>query len=223
MRYTVRSVSEAPELSGRRAVLWTLAAALTPLAGCGLIGSRHRFRLTVEVEVEGRRYTGSGVREVVSREVSAFPQSGTNVLSDVRGEAFWIDIPGKPTIFVTLKEVEGGWSRYWMPGSSVDAPGEAAFRPSPIPPSRGPALVYFEDINDLSSIRAVRSEVLPDRFGRGARVVGISVAKTRDPLSIGILEKLPWMALELSDYRRRPSIYSRPSKYIFSVTQFYLK
>lgn len=217
----VRKEFEAPPRLGRRAFLWALAAALAPVAACSLVGSRHRFELTVEVEIEGLRYTGRGVREVVSREVSAFPLSGTNVLADVKGEAFWIDVPGKPTLFVTLKEVEGGWSSDWMPGESISAPGDAAFKPVKISPDRAPALVYFENLNDRSTVKAIVGPNLSDRFGQNAKIIGVSVAKTRAPLSRGIMEKIPWMPDALKAYRRNSLVYSNPSEYIFNVTQFY--
>lgn len=219
----------------RRALLSAgLALSGVGLAGCSLLDKKYRYRLFLEVEVDGQRYLGWGVREAATQKLMAWPDQGVLTTLVTRGEAFWIDIPGKPTLFVILQGYDGVEFHEWGPDGHLtrmtSKPSERGFgrtvetiavQEAHLPADKLPALVYFRDIAQSGSGDFLNPLDLASIYGAGARIVSATVSRTREPLTRGIKKKLPWFESELKKYRQKSSEIRSPRKYRFSVTQFY--
>lgn len=216
----------------RTAIGAILSAGAGAVAGCSPFSGGYRFKIEIEIEVGGRRYFGKGVRETVTREQSAWPDQTSLLTRKTRGEAFWIDVPGFPTLFVLLPRYDGYFLQEWNPDLylvkteyrrdgfkrySVDKKIDRAA----LATSQMPALLYFKDPTLPASGEILDALDLDTVYGVGARVIHASVARTRETLTRGIKGKIPWFDYELKKYSRNMVIDSYPGKYIFNVGHFY--
>lgn len=61
-----------------------------------------RYRLTLEVELNGERKTGSSVSEVSYRKNPQFLGASANMVAEVRGEAVWVDLGARDALLALL-------------------------------------------------------------------------------------------------------------------------
>ena len=216
----------------RAAIGAILSAGAGAVAGCSPFSGGYRFKIEIEIEVGGRRYFGKGVRETVTREQSAWPDQTSLLTRKTRGEAFWIDVPGFPTLFVLLPCYDGYFLQEWNPDLylvkteyrrdgfkrySVDKKIDRAT----LALSQMPALLYFKNFSDPASGEILAPANIAKIYGSGARVVRASVARTRESLTRGIRDKIPWMGVEIRKYSGFTIQYQDPKRYIFNIKHFY--
>jgi hypothetical protein len=204
-----------------------------------------RYRLTLEVQVDGEPKIGSGVIEVTYRNV---PQLwATSDLSiDVRGEAVTLDLGSRGTLFCLLR----GNDDYWQGAEGIVpyAFGLGGFpRPIPqgiakvrqlsgkvdLPLDRLPLLVRFRDLSDPKTVEKVDPLNIAGNFGAGARLLRASVeivpsgiwplnraGITGEPISTGIERNLSWLP-EYYDRRfdgQRYEMASSPLRFANSLS-----
>jgi hypothetical protein len=160
----------------------------------------YRYRLTVELEDDGKIKTGSGVMEIHNQTQPKF--AGIPVFARGIGDAIFIDLGAKGHIIATLAFGPKGTipdrletlvpktfgltfndlGRLSTLSGSQELTGEDV-----------PTLVTFADLNDFGSARIVRPEELPKVLGEGVRFHRAYLEITRDPVTRGIEAKLPWL------------------------------
>lgn len=174
------------------------------LAGCEvLIGWHYRFRLTGWVECDGAVVQGSSVIEVTR--VRGYDAVG----GGVHGEAVAIDIPGRSTLLLLLRDASSPDWAIWMPhhafASQLDAAattdGKVLDRLSHSPGTTAtlsladyPLMARFRDTNDPATIERVDPANLAASFGRGVTFRGITAELTDDHVTRGINRRLPWLS-----------------------------
>jgi hypothetical protein len=182
----------------------SLGAMSVGLTGCDvLIGWHYRFRLTGWVECDGKIIHGSSVIEITR--VRGYDAVG----GSVHGEAVAIDIPGRTTLFLLLRDAGSQDWAIWMPhhafASQLDAAattdGKVLDRLSHSPgttatlaPADYPMMVRFRDLDDPATIERVDPANLAASFGPGITFRGITVQLTKDPVTTGISRSLPWLS-----------------------------
>ncbi|ATC25030.1 hypothetical protein [Caulobacter vibrioides] len=216
----------------RAAIGAILSAGAGAVAACSPFSGGYRFKIEIEIEVGGQRYFGKGVRETVTREQSAWPDQTSLLTRKTRGEAFWIDVPGFPTLFVLLPRYDGSFLQEWNPDLylvkteyrrdeferySVDKKIDRAT----LALSQMPALLYFKNFSDPASGEVLAPANIAKVYGSGARVVRASVARTRESVSRGIRRKIPWMGREIRAYSAFDMQVQSPNRYIFNIRHFY--
>jgi hypothetical protein len=188
-----------------------VAPASLQLSGCGMLPTSYRFRMTVEVQTPQGLRSGSSVMEVTAYKMAKLTSEEHSGSGSFRGQAVVVDLPDGP-LFVLLKMN--------TTGSGLDQAVTLALRPDantghvedyvkavralgatsgvkadlprtgmqgcyPASCSNWPLMVRFRDINDPRSIE----QVAPDAVG----VKRILVETTRDPITIGLENRLPWL------------------------------
>jgi len=206
----------------RRAMLGLVGGGAALLfAGCGLVTNYRpfRFRATVEVETPKGLRTGSSVIEVEAGEVGTTLGGGS---AEARGEAIAVDIAPGQTMFVLLDGDDPyDWALGVMFGVTPTSddqsiPGNDRFRarleavrankklnavprwfppslPAREPISGYPTMVRFRDISDPTTVEEVDPDNLAASFGSGIKLRRITVQLTDDPITTGIVKRLPWL------------------------------
>jgi hypothetical protein len=183
------------------------------LAGCGRTAT-YRYKLTLAVNTPGGVKRGSSVVEVYFWDVSV-PARGT--MHKLRGEALYLDLGAgaRPLIALLTSRLHPkygeyrGWSLEAGPGTRQmsqlygiapsddymdDVPTIARMRgPHRITPADLPDLVTFADINDPKSVIEVNANNLQPTLGPGITWNEITLESTDEPLTTGIVQKLPWL------------------------------
>lgn len=194
----------------RRTVLGLfVGGAATLLAGCGLRGGNHyRFKMTAEVDTPQGLRTGSSVYEVEARSKAGLDPSGNVREKKLHGEAVAVDLPGGKTVFALLKTInplrddlalmsmaalDPAFRNDWVESAQRIAANDGIRSPAEVPPSDYPLLVTFRDIADPASVERVDPTNLVATFGAGYVLRKISVQTTKEPVTSGILQKLPWL------------------------------
>ena len=156
-------------------------------------------KMTVEVEVDGKVYTGSSVVEM---HVSGNPETGLvrGVRSyGLRGEAVVVELPGHRYLFALLtynvfltgkvfhdlvggvwSEPEKGWASRIGEVEEVRAINLQDY----------PLLVTFTDINIPKTVQRVDSDNLAATFGPGVSLKLITLEITDAPVTTGQVEKV---------------------------------
>jgi len=179
-----------------------------------------RYRLTLEAQVGGEPKTGSGVIEVT---YSKIPQlwATTNRSTDVRGEAIVLDLGSRGTLFVLKADTDSrsnpesvilrayNFDGGAFPGRSVEE-GQAQLRrlsgERELPLTSLPMLVRFRDLSDPMTVERVSPLNLGEGFVAEAKLVRATLkivpagiwpfnffGITGEPVTTGILERLPWL------------------------------
>ncbi|SDO94947.1 hypothetical protein [Afipia sp. GAS231] len=165
-----------------------------------------RYRLTANVAIGERQYSGSSVIEVkVETQPRLLDSPRWNF--GINGDATFVDLgggrnlvallnpgPSKGTDVVTLL-----FRAFNVPFSADNAAEVAKLSGERrLDPANWPAFVIFQDVNEARSIKAIDPPLLPDIYGSGARIESVTVSITSDPISRGLEEKLPWLASAFS-------------------------
>lgn len=173
-----------------------LATVLVPLYVLGWILAPtqvYTFRVTVDVDVNGERKTGSSVLEVIYTKgwarwfMRPNPDFGTGASLSFRGTAPIVDLGKYGTLFPSLK----------TPLYKVAYDGEGGFDLGPrrIPEEsyNNPTFVVIPpDDNPDEALQLGRKQVV-DHFGGAVRVADVRIAPTDDPVRES-LENIPeWL------------------------------
>jgi hypothetical protein len=188
-----------------------VSAALT-LAACEIGDHVARYRITIEVDDNGRTVTGSAVQEEhchFNTGVWLGLANGTAVNCGLKGEAFVIDLGVKGQAFVLLRGyaefghgsegfgIFSDGNRALLDKIGLTGPGfdRLVAEGHPVEtsdPTVLPPMVHFGDTRDPTSVERVDPEHLDEAFGPGVRFVKATVAITNDPVTEGIEKWLPW-------------------------------
>lgn len=194
-----------------------LLAALV-LAACDRSPSV-RYRVTIDVEADGRTYTGSSVWEFGL--AKGFPQA---YAPRFRGESIAVDLPGRGTLFgLMVGRGKDGVPQtgamemlpenvYRRTGDTVavekDANGDriktirflrtldgkqVELDCSSTLPVECPLLVRFRDIRDPTTVEAVDPNDLTKSFGSGVKLKRMTIEITDDDVTNGVGERLKWL------------------------------
>jgi hypothetical protein len=165
----------------------------------------YRYRMTVNVEVDGQVRSGSSVIEVrVSKQPVFLP--GVNPVEQIEhGEAVFVDLGAGRNVTALLAS-----------GTYAEKTGHAITlvpthfklnlsddrQLASLSTLRGrwelaaddlPALVTFSDPTNPATARLVRADQLEQIFGPGVRWRGVVVEMTTDAVTRSIESKLPWV------------------------------
>lgn len=181
-------------------------AACGLLAGCGGPTYTYRYKLTLEVEVDGQLKRGFSVVQMSEYTVS-FPHSG--VRAATTGEATYVDLgPGRRPLIALLNQREGtsilpygaplrkvyGGTYEWVgdrnPGLAAQIRNRGARE---ISVDDLPDLVTFPDVNDPRTVMAVDPKDLEATLGPGVKWHRMTIEFTDEPVTTGLELKLPWL------------------------------
>lgn len=163
----------------------------------------YRYRLTVDVEQNGRLYSGSSV--ILVRREKGIGGVGGNF----KGEAVSINLGDGKTLFALLRGDNLGelwplsvahkaFAGRLNTSSMTDdealtrltrLKGESAV----ISTTNYPLLVTFRSLDDPSTVELVDPRDLASRLGQGTRLKRITIQITDDPITYGIGDKLRWL------------------------------
>jgi hypothetical protein len=164
-----------------------------------------RYRLTVDVEADGKVHTGSGVIEVTFRRHGWSDTQTLGVHPTLKGEAIPVDLGERGTFFVLLQKApdRGAVSDpAYLPLQAFDLEsggltGDKLRRLGSVSARATvkdlPLMVRFRDLKEPMSVERVDPGNLEKSFGSGVRLIRATVETTRDPLTTGILKRLPWL------------------------------
>jgi hypothetical protein len=172
-----------------------------------------RYRFTLVVDDNGRTVRGSAVYNTWWSEM-AFPglAGGRPWRFIYSGEATYVDLDAPGTLFALmtydpLRTREGsaqnpaGLLVAAFDSSIGGATWDLLYRirdtrgPVDVPTERLPLLVHFRDLNDPTTAERVDPSDLAASFGSGIKVQRATIEMTTDPVTTGIEQKVPWLAL----------------------------
>lgn len=162
-----------------------------------------RYRLTIAVEADGQVHEGSGVLEVTHSRVPAPLPEMRPVHTDIRGQAIFIDLAERGNLTVTLSAPGGPESealsrlsqnvfRERKPDFDIFDMRAMTGRVE-ISPELLPALLYFRDVTDPGSYVLVDPGDMAAAYGPGVEFRTVAIEVTRDPVTTGIEDKLPFL------------------------------
>ncbi|HWG05086.1 MAG TPA: hypothetical protein VG271_08735, partial [Beijerinckiaceae bacterium] len=195
------------------------------LAGCAEYFF-FRMKMTADVEVDQVVRTGSSTIEFKATSPPSWLEEMWNVQSRARGEAAVVDLGERGLLFVTLSGQnlsidsisyfdELPWSVFWRTSQAPDKVGGArnvgsfsdrtrliASSQTRIELNRDeiPLLVHFRNVNDPTSVEIVDPTNLAASFGSGTSLLRVTLEITRDPVSRGIGNVLPWLDSPNQDF-----------------------
>lgn len=169
-----------------------------------------RYRMNVEIVIDGKRYAGSGVIEVRFRPKAKWMLAGSGVSTSVNGQAIVLESDSKGLILVLLTgppaDVTGGFGggpahllvkQFDLASSvgSLDAdtisslPGIDAKKS--LSASEMPAVLHLSDPETPASARLLK--LIDPEHGPKAKLLSATIETTRDPITDGIEEHVPWV------------------------------
>lgn len=197
-------------LARQLAALCILASILT---GCsGSLSETIRYRLTVNVEVDGKLLSDSGVLQVKQSDTTPILGSMGGAGNEVTGEAVAIDLGSKGILFALLRGPQTGFG-----GSDRGAPAWLLFHTfanlsksetGPLSKVRLlrdlrprkvldideiPMLVHFRDLNDPKSVVQDDPTDLGATLGAGVALREVVIEVTDESITTGIEAKLAWL------------------------------
>ena len=189
----------------------------------------HRMKVFIEIEDGAEARSGSGVLEV---ELKFGLPVGPGLSCTIRGDAIPIELKSGPVVAVLHQyyneylptggpagQTRAGFCTlalvaYGLGGTpSQDALQALASKSGRVGvPHRGiPSFVFFSDPKIPSTAKLVLDEDFPQVLGPGVRLRSVSLQLTNEPITRGVIQKIPAVAAVLSrkDGResRRPRIY----------------
>jgi hypothetical protein len=165
----------------------------------------YRYRMTVEVTVDGVVHSGSSVIEVSIRKQ---PQVGDAppIVAYVRGEAVFVDLGKGRNVIALLasgsKVMNVDYPAYVVSQhfklSTVDDWDLMKYSELrgrwDLPDGLLPNLVTFTNINDPKTARMVKPSEFEQVFGSDVHFKRVEIEMTTDPVTRGIFQKLQWLA-----------------------------
>jgi hypothetical protein len=167
----------------------------------------YRYRLTANIELEGKIYSGSSVIEVTWSKHPEIPDVGS-FTPKLRGQAALVDLGSHGAVVATLTNGEsygpakdGAWGAlglvpraFGVKDSNDGLPdlpkllGKRALVPNNLP-----RFLWFSDAKDPTTAQKVLVQDFSSILGPSVRFAGASVEITNDPLVVDIRNKLPWL------------------------------
>jgi len=180
-----------------------------------------RYRMTVNVEVDGKLRSGSSVIEFqISKQMRFLPDVNP-IKFDAVGEAVYVDLDGQRGLMALLKSgtnaTDGNFPLRVVPAHfKLDMDRQLASLPGlrgkwELPANELPTLVTFSDANRSATLRIVHPDQLEQAFGAGVHWRGIVIEMTTDPVTHGLESRLPFLVSEKNALRRA---YQNPFKFI---------
>jgi hypothetical protein len=144
-----------------------------------------RYRMTVNVEVDGQTRSGSSVIEFSVTKQMRFLPDVNPIRLDAEGEAVFVDLGGQRSIVALLRSGEfaqdGHFSLSVVPVHfTLNMDRQLASLSSlqgkwELPEKYLPSLVTVSDPNDSATLRVVRPDELPQVFGPNVRWLSIVI------------------------------------------------
>jgi hypothetical protein len=164
----------------------------------------YRYRMTVNVVVDGQVHSGSSVIEARVSKQPVFLGTVNPIEHSVLGEAVFVDIVGGPSVVALLTSGVAGQnadfpSRIVPSHFKLDLLKDTAL--VRLPDLRGswdlssaefPTFVVFDRPGDPSSSQIVRPDETFQISGRSVRIAGVRIEMTTDQITHSIESKLGW-------------------------------
>ena len=192
----------------------------------------YRYRMTVEVAVDGVVHSGSSVIEVRLMQQPQFIVPVPPVLASVRGEAVFVDLgKGRNVIALLVSGPNGSnveYPKYIVSEhfnlSTVeywDLIKYSELRGSwDLPKDRLPTFVTFADLNDPKSARVVAPGEFEQVFGPGVQFKRVWIEMTNASVTRGIEKKIPVIVEKLREQNKRMQVKKVGSPYSPGLGQF---
>jgi len=164
----------------------------------------YRYRMTVNVEFDGKLYPGYSVIELRLRRQPKLLPEVPAVTAKVSGEAVFIDLGSGKNIFAVLASGPIG-TNYDYPKQLVPEHFNLSYSDEDLgkfeklqgkwklPPDRLPTFATFTDLNDPKTARTVAPQDFGSAFGSGARLQDVEIEMTTDAVTRNIQKTLPWL------------------------------
>jgi hypothetical protein len=177
----------------------------------------YRYRLTVEVEKNGKLHSGSSVIELTTTRnyflsaLDTVPEWETAY----RGEAVFVDLGGSDHLIALLESPNGKRPTARFPSNVIlgeetaktgifvgldvlptkypDRLAEAKGKPYPVNLEQMPPLIRFRQLDDPLTVERVDPANLAASYGLGVVLRGAHLEITEDAVSNGIAKRLPWL------------------------------
>lgn len=195
------------------------------LAACGAAPISYKVKMTATFDTAAGPRTGTGVFEIsAARTVAVLPEERT---ADVvlRGEAIPVQLSDNQTVYILLRQAEGGLDLETPITSALDPQftgGGEAFvesvgrlsqpnmvgRSASLPAGSWPAVVTFGNPAQPRSVRYVEASQMAGNPS-GARLRQIAVEVTRDDSLPRIEQQLPWLQGLTSQLDGSSSVHRR--------------
>jgi hypothetical protein len=176
----------------------------------------YRYRMTVNVEVDGKLRSGSSVIEVRVSKKPQFLPDAPIIGHEVSGEAVYVDI-GQQRGLVALLASGAFAESYGYPEHLVMRHFKMDLfdgrQLATLPTLHGgwelasnelPTLVTFTLADDPATLKVVRPDQLEQSFGSGVHWRGVAIEMTTAPVNHGLEARLPFLvtlkqALRITD------------------------
>jgi hypothetical protein len=162
-----------------------------------------RYRMTVNVEVDGQMRSGSSVIEYsVTKQMQFLPTvNPTN--SAVAGQAVFVDLGGQRSLIALLRSgdfaEDGRFPLRVVPAhfglrNDHDLASMSSLRGKwELTDKELPTLVTLSDPNNFATLKVVRPEQFEQVFGHGVRWRSVVIEMTTDPVTRGLEARLPFL------------------------------
>jgi hypothetical protein len=182
---------------------------LFALTGCNSSPRKVRYRLTIDVSVDGAIKSGSSVGEITyGFNDGLFKNMGSYFWSGCKCEAVAVDLGSRGTVFAGLTYYD---KRFRGPSNlssllvdlfpetkhggaepdSIDALARHVGAVD-IAVDYLPILLRFRDLDNLRSVELIDPEHLDATFGSGVKFARATMEIVNAPLTTGIEKRLPW-------------------------------
>jgi len=171
-----------------------------------------RYRLTLEVEVDGKIEVGSSVIEARYEIPPRWMLGANRIVTTVRGEAVTVDLRSRGILCVLLigvpavspgdyiADADAMPLREFALASSIGGLEESTLKRLHTLRARSevafpslPMLVWFRDPNDPKTVELVPPTGLEKQVGSGVHLKRVTIESTSDHVTTGIEGKLPWL------------------------------
>jgi hypothetical protein len=187
-----------------------------------------RYRMTVNVEVDGQMRPGSSVIEFSATKQMRFLPDVIPIRFDAEGEAVFVDLGGQRSLVALLQAGEygqdGDFPVRLVPKHFRWQNTENQFASLPklrgkweLPSNELPTLVTFADAHNSATLRVVRPDQLEQVFGPGVRLGGVVIEMTTDAVTRGLEARLPFLVSQRGALR---SANQNPHRFIPSYDAF---
>jgi hypothetical protein len=163
----------------------------------------YRYKMTVNVEADGKLYSGSSVIEVRLVKQMQLTTEMPPVATEVSGEAVFADLGGGRNVIALLasgnKAKNSEYPKYIVSEHFKLSYDDSDLVKFPrlrgrweLPSGELPTFVTFTDLADPKTARVVGLTEFEAVFGPDVHFKGVSVEMTSDPVTRGIEKNLKW-------------------------------
>lgn len=192
----------------------------------------HRFRVTINVDDNGKPKVGSGVVTVTYQNIDALLVNQRRWNVSARGPAPWVDLGPKGIIAAAIYSYTPA-NYEPLPYSAADLSFVAyygakhhdpkistaniknisgAAGPRELRFDQMPEFIWIADVNDPDTAKLVPADKFAEIIGPGVRLSSVTVEITKDPADNSLYQKLPWLSSMEHDQYRRLVVSSIPFK-----------